>query len=286
MTGVGLAAGDSEIGAVRIELRSVNGRALNLKLRLPSGCAGLEAAIEDRVRAALRRGSVTVVLERVSAGAGFADRELITRVAGELRELAAELGLAPPTIADVVQAVAAQGRGEMSSASRPLPEQLAALFDRALAALLQSRRDDGAGTVGAIAAQLDVLAAGCDAAAARAPQVVEDYRSRLLQRVQEFVAANVPAPPPAVDLVREVALFADKVDVAEELQRLRAHLEQFRGLLRAGGEVGRRLEFLAQELLRETNTLGSKSPDTQVAHTVVEMKSCIDRIKEQVANLE
>ena len=108
----------------------------------------------------------------------------------------------------------------------------------------------------------------------------------MLQRVQDFVAAHVPAPPPAVDLVREVALFADRVDVAEELQRLRAHTDEIRSLLHKGGEVGRRLEFLLQELLRETNTLGSKSPDTEVAHTVVAMKSCIATIKEQVANLE
>ncbi|MEZ6037568.1 MAG: YicC/YloC family endoribonuclease [Planctomycetota bacterium] len=285
MTGVGLAAGDSEIGAVRIEVRSVNGRALNLKLRLPPGCSGLEAAIDEKVRAALRRGSVTVVLERAAPPSGLPDREQLRRAANELRELAAELGLAAPTVADVVGAVNAAGRGE-SGTSRPLPEQLAALFDRALDALLQSRRDDGVGTARAIAAQLDELEAACEVAASRAPQVVDEYRTRLLQRVQEFVAANVPSPPPAVDLVREVALFADKVDVAEELQRLRAHLTQARALLRAGGEIGRRLEFLAQELLRETNTLGSKSPDTQVAHTVVEMKSCIDRIKEQVANLE
>ena len=86
--------------------------------------------------------------------------------------------------------------------------------------------------------------------------------------------------------MREVALFADRVDVAEELQRLRAHTDEIRSLLHKGGEVGRRLEFLLQELLRETNTLGSKSPDTEVAHTVVAMKSCIATIKEQVANLE
>ena len=104
--------------------------------------------------------------------------------------------------------------------------------------------------------------------------------------MQEFVAANVPAPPPAVDLVREVALFSDKVDVAEELQRLRAHQQEVRNALQQGGEVGRRLDFLLQELLREANTLGSKSPDTETAHVVVAMKGCIATMKEQVANLE
>ena len=89
-----------------------------------------------------------------------------------------------------------------------------------------------------------------------------------------------------MDLVREVAVFADRVDVAEELQRLRSHQQEVRKALQGGGEVGRRLEFLLQELLRETNTLGSKSPDTETAHAVVAMKGCIATMKEQLANLE
>jgi len=93
-------------------------------------------------------------------------------------------------------------------------------------------------------------------------------------------------PVPAVDLVREVAIYADRVDVAEELQRLAAHLAEIRAALGQPGEVGRRLEFLLQELLRETNTLASKSPDVALSHAAVAMKSCIDRLKEQVANLE
>ncbi len=104
--------------------------------------------------------------------------------------------------------------------------------------------------------------------------------------MQEFVARHVPAAPPAPELVREVAAFADRVDVAEELQRLSAHIAEVRAVLARGGEVGRRLEFLLQELLRETNTLGSKSPDTTIAHAVVAMKTCVERMKEQAANLE
>ena len=285
MTGAGFRAGDCELGSLRIEVRSVNGRGLTVKLRLPAACAGLEAAIEESVRARIRRGSIIVVAERSGATTTLPDRASLAVAAQELRQLADDLQLPAPTIADVVQAVGSQSRSEPAT-SRPLPPELAQLLHGALDDLLSHRRSDGAGTARAIATELDAFVALCEQVQARAPQLVEEYRARLLQRVQEFIAANVPAPPPAVDLVREVAVFADRVDVAEELQRLYAHVQQLRLALASGGDVGRRCEFLLQELLRETNTLGSKSPDTAVAHAVVAMKSCIDRIKEQVLNLE
>ena len=285
MTGAGFAAGDSEIGPVRVEVRSVNGRGLNLKLRLSSACSGLEAAVDERVRASVARGSVLVVVERTGSPSSLPDQDALRATAREMCALADELGLERPSLAEVAHAAASSGRSEAAT-SRPLPPQFGGLLDAAIAALLDHRRADGVGTGEAIGAQLDELARLTEVASARAPGIVDDYRQRLLQRVQEFVAAHVPSPPPAADLVREVAVFADKVDVQEELQRLRAHQGEVRGVLEQGGEVGRRLDFLMQELLRETNTLGSKSPDTETAHTVVAMKGCIATIKEQVANLE
>jgi len=285
MTGAGFAAGDSEIGPVRVEVRSVNGRGLNLKLRLSSACSGLEAAVEDRVRASVARGSVLVVVERTGSPSSLPDQDALRATAREMCALADELGLERPSLAEVAHAAASSGRSEAAT-SRPLPPQFGGLLDAAIAALLDHRRADGAGTGEAISAQLDELARLTEVASARAPGIVDDYRQRLLQRVQEFVGARVPSAPAAADLVREVAVFADKVDVQEELQRLRAHQGEVRGVLEQGGEVGRRLDFLMQELLRETNTLGSKSPDTGTAHTVVAMKGCIATIKEQVANLE
>jgi uncharacterized protein (TIGR00255 family) len=271
---------------VRIEVRSVNGRGLSLKLRIPSGCSGFESSLEERLRARLGRGSVLVVVERTANPSTLPDRATLRAVAAELRELAEELQLQQPGLMDVVQAASSgSGRSEAST-SRPLPERLGALFDAALDQLLAHRQEEGSQTVAAIVAQLDEFVRLTDVAAQRAPELISEYRARLLQRVQEFVAANVPTPPPAVDLVREVAVYADRVDVAEEFQRLRTHTDALKKLLTEGGEVGRRLEFLLQELLRETNTLGSKSPDTEVAHAVVAMKSCISVIKEQVANLE
>jgi len=285
MTGAGFATGDTEVGALRIEVRTVNGRGLSVKLRLPPACSGFEAAIEELVRERVRRGTVAVVVERQGGAAPTLEPATLRDAAARLRQLATDVGLPPPTVADVLQYAGAFARSEAVT-SRPLPAQLRDLLAAALVDLHRARAADGAGTVQAMAEQLAAFTAHLRTAAARAPQLVDAWRDRLLQRVQEFVQAHAPGPVPAVDLVREVALQADRVDTAEELQRLESHIAEIGNVFARGGEVGRRLEFLLQELLRETNTLGSKSPDSAMAHTVVAMKSCIDRLREQAANLE
>jgi uncharacterized protein (TIGR00255 family) len=285
MTGVGFAAGPTELGDLRIEVRTVNGRGFAAKLRLPPACNGFEAACEELLRQHVHRGSVQLVVERTQVATPLPDRELLRGVADGLCQLAQELRLPPPSLADVLQVAMASARGEALT-SRPLPPQLRALCERALLDLARHRAVDGAGTMAAILAQLDEFAAGAQQAGARAPALAVAYRERLLQRVSDFVSHHLPQSPPAFDVVREVALFADRVDVAEELQRLQAHIAELRAVLGRGGEVGRRLEFLLQELLRETNTLGSKSPDPTMAHIVVAMKTAVERMKEQAANLE
>jgi uncharacterized protein (TIGR00255 family) len=159
------------------------------------------------------------------------------------------------------------------------------LFDRALAALLEHRRAEGRSVAELVTGQIRELEAGHAAAAARAPEIIANHRQKLLERVNQFLEGQARTMEDA-DVLREVALFADRVDVTEELDRLAVHLEQARALLAAGGEVGRKLEFLLQEVLREINTLGSKSPDAAMARTVVDMKAAIDRAREQAANLE
>lgn len=285
MTGGGFAAGPSELGELRVEVRTVNGRGFAAKLRVPVACSGYEVAIEETVRAAVRRGSVLVIVERAQAAPVLPDREALRAVAESLQRQATELHLPPPVLADVLHVVTAGGRGDAMT-SRPLPPQLRALLEQALADLAAHRRADGRGTVNALLAELDSLSQHAADVAARAPQLAVEFRTRLLQRVREFVAEHLAQAPPAFDVVREVAAFADRVDVAEELQRLTAHVAEVRAVLARGGEVGKRLEFLLQELLRETNTLGAKSPDTSIAHAVVAMKTCVDRMKEQAANLE
>jgi uncharacterized protein (TIGR00255 family) len=284
MTGVGFAAGPCELGDLRIEIRSVNGRTLGTKLRLPQTCSGYEAAVDELLRLRLQRGSVTVTVERSQAGPTLPDPAVVSRLAAELGTLAFKLGLAAPSLADVLQ-LASANRADTPT-SRPLPPGFATLLEAAITDLLRHRADDGRATVQACVETLAQFEAHLAIARERAPTLAERYRERLLTRVQELLAVHAPGETQLADVVREVAIYADRVDVAEELQRLDAHLHEVRQVLARGGEVGRRLEFLLQELLRETNTMGSKSPDTAMTHAVVTMKTCIDRLKEQAANLE
>ena len=173
----------------------------------------------------------------------------------------------------------------MSSELRVLPDQARALLLAALADLRQCRRAEGATTLAAMQEQVAEFEGCLQQVKDRAPKVVVAYREKLLQRLRDVLQAEGVAIE-ASDVVREVAIFADRVDVEEELQRLQAHVGELKSLFERGGVLGRRLEFLLQELLRETNTLGSKSPDTEISHCVVTMKSNLDKLKEQAANLE
>lgn len=281
MTGTGAARGASEVGPLRVELRSVNGRVLQVKQRLCREVSGLEAVFEDEVRQRLSRGSVTLVVER-DGGSALPDRAQLAALATEWKSLSAALGLASePSLKDVLE-LAERTRPQ---ADREASPKVLALVRAAIDDLHRHRVASGAETVAAMCAELDALDVLRLEALRRAPAIVEEHRARLLSRLHEFVASQGLHLEPAA-LVREVGLFAERVDTGEELQRLDAHLRELRNVMQKGGAVGRKVEFLLQEVLRETNTLGSKSPDVATAHGVVAMKSAIDRLKEQAANLE
>lgn len=169
---------------------------------------------------------------------------------------------------DVLQYVGAFSRSEAVT-SRPLPAGLRELLTQALVDLQRGRAADGAGTVQAMEEQLTAFSVHLRAAAERAPQLITAWRERLLQRVHEFVQAHVTGPVPAVDMVREVAMQAMGSTSPRNCKRLDNHVTEIRNVFARGGEVGRHMSFLLQELLRETNTL--TSPDSAIAHTVVAM---------------
>jgi len=282
MTGTGSAAGATEAGQLRIELRSVNGRALQLKQRLVREISGLESVFEDEVRKVIGRGSVTLAVERSASASPLPDRARLQAIAADMRSLARDLGLDERlTLRDVLELAS----NAPSTFDREDCPKLIALLRVAIADLQDHRAQSGEETVAAMCAELDALDQLREEALKRAPAIVDDHRARLVLRMREFVASH------ALDLdegalVREVGMFSERVDVEEELQRLGAHLRELRTVLNKGGAMGRKLEFLLQEALRETNTLGSKSPDVAMAHCVVAMKGAIDRLKEQAANLE
>lgn len=292
MTGVGVAAGATELGDLVVEMRSVNGRGLVVKPRLAPEVQGMEAAIERVVRDRLQRGTVVVVVERrpggVASSEEVVDRARAELVARRLRELCEALDLEDePRLADVLAVPGVLRRPEetRSRLSTQPPAGVRALLEQALDALVEAREAEGRALVDALRAQARELEGLVVRARALAPRVVERYRERLLRRVNEFLADRGQTLSEA-DVVREVALFADRADVEEELERLEIHLQRLDRVLAEGGPVGRSLDFLLQEMLREANTLGSKSPDAEMAQLVVDMKTAIDRLKEQAANLE
>ena len=282
MTGSGVAMGATEVGQLRVEVRSVNGRSLALKQRLCAEVAGLEPAFDEVVRRTVARGNLTLVVDRVGHSQSF-DRGALQQLVQDLRALARDLGINNDLSLRDVLTLAGSTRAQ--PLAREMPPGVAAVLDGALADLQRHRAADGTATVAAMLNELDGIDRLRATAIARAPSIVADYRARLLQRIGEFVAAQ-GLRLEAADLIREVAVFAEHSDVGEELQRLGAHADEVRALLRRGGVIGRKLDFLLQEAMREANTLGSKSPDVAMAHRVVELKASIDRLKEQAANLE
>ena len=289
MTGSGTATGKTELGQVVVELRSVNSRVLSVKVRMGPEAQGLEAAVESLARSRLGRGTVSVVIAVTEAEISpepVVDVELAARVSSELQQLADRLGVTVE-LTDVLSfpgVIPARSRSA-PRVSRELPKGLRDLTGRALDQLVADRQREGTAIVSAMREEIDRFTDAHSAVQARAPEVVAKYRERLLERVNEFLEGRARAME-AEGVIREVAVFADRADITEELQRLGAHVERARELLAGGGVIGRGLEFLVQEMLREVNTVGSKSPDVAITHRVVEMKSCVDRLKEQAANLE
>lgn len=289
MTGVGSAAGRTELGHTVVEVRSVNGRGFAAKLRLADACMGMEMGLEQSLRARVRRGSLTLIVEaepESAKGRTMVDEAVAAQAVEQLRDLATRLGLVDDLSASSLLAIpGVLDGGTRARASVPLPPAFGALVGEAVDALVVHRLAEGEAALAAVQEGLAALETRLAAVRERAPQLVAEHRARLLKRVNEFLDGRARALSDQ-DVLHEVALFADRVDVSEELQRLAEHLRALRDTLERGGEVGRTLEFLLQEVLREVNTLGSKSPDVAIAHDVVAMKSTVEKLKEQAANLE
>lgn len=287
MTGFGAGAADEGGEALTVELRSVNGRHCEVKARLPRELASLEGVLVKRVKERLARGNVDAMVRRSTSGASVSarvDPAALAAVAEALKSAAAAAGLeARVGIADLLQIpglVTLEERApDLAAAERALIRAL----EQALSVLVEARRREGAALAADLSARIGTLRRLRDEVAKAAPASVETYRERLRARVKDL------APDVAVDpgrLEQEVVFFAERVDVAEELTRLAAHLDEFERVMAKEGPAGRTLEFVLQEIHREVNTTGSKSQSPELARLVVEMKAEVERLREQVANVE
>lgn len=296
MTGFGSARAqaDAEDGATlsaACEVRSVNHKHLQAKVRLPQELSVLEAPVISIVRSTLARGAVQVAID-VKRSGGCAPIELDDAVCARYVELQSELaqrhGLEPiRSVRDLIglPGVISSEPSALSGESSAGPEAdlVRRVVQDALAELVEMRVREGAAMgrdLAKIAGEIESVVARIEE---RAPGVLERHGRRLIERVAEL-SANVETSES--DLAREIALLADKLDLSEELARLASHIEQLRGLLAEGGSVGRKLDFLAQEFMREANTIGSKCGDPDLAHLVVELKTWVERMREQVQNVE
>ncbi|NWG45415.1 MAG: YicC family protein [Alphaproteobacteria bacterium] len=290
MTGFGHAEGQA--GAVRFtwELRSVNGRGLDLRLRLPGGLEHLDAPVRAALTARLRRGNVQAGLQlrREAQGGGLVLNEAaLERVLAIVETVRKRTDAPPPSVEGLL---ALRGVLEVSEAEDDeavRAERDAALMAGLAAALDQlvlTRAEEGASLAAVLAAEVEEITALAAMARALAPVSAEGQRARLLAQLSGLLEADPPLPEER--LAQELALLAVRTDVREELDRLEAHCAAARDLLASGEPVGRRLEFLAQEFQREANTLCSKATDIELTRTGLALKAVIDQLREQVQNVE
>jgi len=295
MTGFGDASEQVDGAEFSVEVRSLNNRYFKATIRLPDSIAGLEAELDSRLRKRFARGSLALTV-RISSSHAAEPRRInqstLQRYLGEMKRLAANLDDTPRPTLDLTTLLLLPGVLESGEAderswvhhARPIVMRLT---DTACDRLRAMRQAEGAEIADDLSTRRARIAEHLDAVAERAGVVVDEYHRRLQARVEELTA-KAQLSVEATDLMREVAIYADRCDIAEELQRLSTHLKQFDEILAADGAEpsGRTLDFLAQELLREANTIASKSNDAQISRAIVDMKGQIDRIKEQVQNIE
>lgn len=295
MTGFGEASATVDGAHYFLEVRSLNNKYFKSTIRLPEEFQGLEAELEAELRRRLTRGTITLV-GRCSDASGSAAYtinhqalssyvEQVKKVpqasesgGGGLRvDLAALLGL-PGVL---------QPPADEEQRLHRARDAFAKLLDQAIGRLIDMRALEGRTLVADLMTHHALIVDRLAKIAERAPAVVDDYQKRLQQRIETLLdSARVKVEP--AELLKEVAIFAERSDIAEEIARLSAHMDQFKDLLNGNDPrpVGRTLDFLAQEMLREANTIASKSGDALISRNIVEIKGAIDRIKEQVQNAE
>jgi uncharacterized protein (TIGR00255 family) len=292
MTGFGRASFAVEGAGFDLEIRSVNHRYLDVRLRLPRLLAGFEAEVRTRVQSRFDRGKVDVVVQQPATAAPAPRLELDFEVAGRYLEAAEALRqrYAVEGRLDVDELLALPGvarLGEAEFSDADLGRELLASLDAALAAADAMRRSEGEALEREVLGRLARVEALGDQVSERSGLIQEQVRERLRKRSEKL--ARETGLMDEARLYQELVIAADRLDVTEELVRLKSHIEQFRAALAgadAGAPVGRRLDFLLQELGREVNTVGSKGADAPVAHLVVELKTELERIREQVQNVE
>lgn len=290
MTGYAAVQRVQEGACYVLEVRSLNNKYLKLSIKVPENLQFLESEMERIVRGRLARGSVALALRvRSEAGGGA-----VPINAAALQRYVQELVAVPlpPDIAtsmDLGMLASLPGVCEVPPIDDASREQVLGLAtdltNQALDVMVEMRQREGNTLRAELTSCCNEIRERVGLVATRAPLVIDEYHERLRARVETLMKSS-RLELESEGLMREVALYAERSDINEEVSRLRSHLDQFEELCEGGKPVGRTLEFLTQELLREANTIASKSGDTAIARSIVEVKGLIDRLREQVQNVE
>jgi uncharacterized protein (TIGR00255 family) len=290
MTGFGDARFQDDRMSASVEVRAVNNRYLKIMTKCAEAYASLEGDIERIVREAISRGTVNVSIrvDRLSCADEFSLNQVALRSYwSQLQASARDLGAPPP--AEMAYLLLAPGVvADESRRSVDLQadgEIIRRLLKVALEKLHGFRTEEGRSMERELADNAKEVSTRLNAVALLAPQVVSEYRTKLLERVRQLLMDS-GVPVAESELIREVSIFSDRSDINEEITRLRSHLEQFQVFIREPLSTGRKLDFLSQEMNREVNTIGSKANNVPIAHCVVEMKAAIEKMREILQNVE
>ncbi len=287
MTGQGQGQAKSERFTVSVELRAINSRFLKINFNGADAYGALISELESQIRDQIKRGTVNVHIRTDDhRGAGsYRLNEKVLR--GYKQQLDATFDELPADALNFLLAL--PGVVEESDESDNGGEELAAVAKEALGSALATlngmRGKEGESMATELLENCREIGKVADQIKTRAPVVVEAYADRLQDRINQMLA-KMDAEIDRKDIVREIGIFSDRCDINEELVRLESHLEQFEQIIGGATSEGRKLDFLTQELLRETNTIGSKSNDAEIAGHVVQIKTMIERIREMVQNVE
>ena len=287
MTGCGRSQQREGAWEVTVELKAVNHRFLDIACRLPRSLAFLEEIVRKTLNARLRRGHVDVFVTVARTDASDRQVQVDEALAAAYRDAAVRLAevLGRAQSLDLAQLMAMEGVVTVTESDMDEEAVSAACrraMDEAIDQLCAMREREGESLRADLTVHLDAAAALRENILLRAPKVVEDYRTRLQQRLAQLGADGVEPQRVA----QEVAIMADRCAIDEELSRLESHIGQLRAYLDTKGEIGKKLDFLIQEMNREANTIGSKASDAQIAQQVVDLKSEIEKLREQVQNVE
>jgi uncharacterized protein (TIGR00255 family) len=289
MTGFGDAAAEHDGTHYAVEIRSLNNRYFKPVIKLPDSVSGLEPEMETLLRDRLVRGSITCILKMRTDSAEAAyhiNTAALQAYVDQLQAIKGLNGFVRLDLGSLMQlpGVCQEPRDESDEIARH-GDMIRKLCAKAIDKLNTMRQREGESLFNDLMKHINCIATELKAIETRAPFVIDDYHKKLTQRVKVLMS-KAEFTVDQGDLIKEVAVFSERADISEEIQRLTHHLEAFEQAARSGEHAGRKLDFITQEMLREANTIASKANDALIARSIVEIKGAIDRVKEQVQNVE